>query len=298
LKEVYLHMDVLMSTREGKLELHALAEKKAEKSPLNFLDALLRHRDAQERRDSSLTEGQTDQIDEDKPDQPDQQAITMLDDQGEEQHPQQQTQQHPQQQQLQDPSTSTEERVEDMDLKMFRYGEGSGATAVTVLLVGKEMYVANCGDSRGVLCRGGHAVELSLDHKPTDPTEFNRIRNAGGLVQSGRVMGDLNLSRALGDMQYKKVEGLKPEEQMVTAYPDLRRFEITDEDEFFVLACDGIWDVKSNQEAVDFIRSRLQQDPPVPLGSICEQLLTDCLARVASGVGTDNMTVVIVSFVR
>ena len=61
------------------------------------------------------------------------------------------------------------------------------------------MYVANAGDSRCVLCRAGKAIDLSLDHKPEDEPERQRIEKAGGFVTvDGRVNGNLNLSRALG----------------------------------------------------------------------------------------------------
>lgn len=85
-------------------------------------------------------------------------------------------------------------------------GSSSGCTAVVALLVERELYVANAGDSRCVLCRNGKAVEMSLDHKPEDTEELNRIRKAGGRVTlDGRVNGGLNLSRAIGDHGYKMV---------------------------------------------------------------------------------------------
>ena len=71
---------------------------------------------------------------------------------------------------------------------------------------------------------------------------------AGGLVMDGRVNGSLNLSRALGDMEYKQSKNLPPAEQIVTAYPDVRKLQLGDEVEFMILACDGIWDVLSNQQ--------------------------------------------------
>lgn len=64
----------------------------------------------------------------------------------------------------------------------------------------KQLYVANAGDSRCVVCRDGKAVDMSIDHKPEDEPEQKRINNAGGKVTfDGRVNGGLNLSRALGE---------------------------------------------------------------------------------------------------
>lgn len=99
----------------------------------------------------------------------------------------------------------------------------AGCTAVCALVIRGKLVVANAGDSRAVLCRGGTAVALTQDHKPTDDAEMRRIVRAGGEVRDGRVNGALNLSRALGDMEYKLQEGLKPEEQMITAVPEVRR---------------------------------------------------------------------------
>lgn len=79
-------------------------------------------------------------------------------------------------------------------------GKASGCTAVVALIVGREVIVANAGDSRCIICRNGKSVEMSFDHKPEDEIEFERIRKAGGRVSlDGRVNGGLNLSRAIGD---------------------------------------------------------------------------------------------------
>jgi protein phosphatase PTC2/3 len=69
--------------------------------------------------------------------------------------------------------------------------------------------------------------------------EKNRITAAGGFVDFGRVNGNLALSRAIGDFEFKKSAELSPENQIVTAYPDVEEHDITEEDEFLVIACDG-----------------------------------------------------------
>jgi serine/threonine protein phosphatase PrpC len=158
--------------------------------------------------------------------------------------------------------------------------------------VGGTLYVANAGDSRCVLSRAGKAVELTSDHKPYNPGELARIVKAGGRVDGGRVKGDLNLSRALGDLQYKQTTALPPEEQMITGDPDISVTELTSEDEFLIIACDGIWDVKSCQQAVDFVGSSLKEGSSP--SEVCEKLLNECLAPNSAGLGTDNMTAIVV----
>lgn len=70
--------------------------------------------------------------------------------------------------------------------------------------------------------------------------EKARIMAAGGFVDFGRVNGNLALSRAIGDFEFKKSADLSPEAQIVTAYPDVITHDITDNDEFLVIACDGL----------------------------------------------------------
>ncbi|KAH8272027.1 hypothetical protein KR018_007036 [Drosophila ironensis] len=177
-------------------------------------------------------------------------------------------------------------------------GKDSGCTAVVCLLHGRDLFVANAGDSRCVVSRNGKAIEMSLDHKPEDEEESARIVKAGGRVTlDGRVNGGLNLSRAIGDHAYKNNLDLPAEAQMISALPDIRRLVITPEDEFMILACDGIWNYMSSKEAVDFIRLRLQ-NRSLKLSQICEELFDHCLApnTMGDGTGCDNMTAVIVKF--
>lgn len=123
----------------------------------------------------------------------------------------------------------------------------SGCTAIVALLKHNELFIANAGDSRAVLCRDGNAIALSNDHKPTNLEERERIINAGGFINEiggvCRVNGNLNLSRAIGDLRYKTNIDLDPALQIITAEPDVKRIEITSRDRFLVMACDGIWDV-------------------------------------------------------
>ena len=86
----------------------------------------------------------------------------------------------------------------------------------------------------------GRAKPLSFDHKPQNEGEKARICAAGGFVDFGRVNGNLALSRAIGDFEFKKSADLPPEQQIVTAFPEVTVHETTDDDEFLVIACDGI----------------------------------------------------------
>ncbi|XP_065077196.1 probable protein phosphatase CG10417 [Ochlerotatus camptorhynchus] len=177
-------------------------------------------------------------------------------------------------------------------------GKDSGCTAVVALLHDKELFVANAGDSRCVVCRKGKALEMSIDHKPEDQVEFDRIQKAGGRVTlDGRVNGGLNLSRAIGDHGYKMNKKLPPEEQMISALPDIKKITICPDDEFMVLACDGIWNFMTSDDVVEFVQDRIA-DPTKKLSDICEEMFDYCLAPHTKGDGTgcDNMTAIIVQF--
>jgi len=183
---------------------------------------------------------------------------------------------------------------EDCDVAMY-----TGCTACSVFVDGTKVYCANAGDSRAVLCKKGVAVPLSIDHKPDLDSEKNRIYKADGWVSDGRVKGNLNLSRSLGDLEYKQNKKLSAEDQMITAYPEVIIENVTNDCEFMVIACDGVWDCKTNQEACDFVSERLKKNPNIKLTKIIEELLDEILATDIyneTGVGCDNMTCIIVQF--
>ncbi|KAA1113371.1 Protein phosphatase 2C 2 [Puccinia graminis f. sp. tritici] len=185
---------------------------------------------------------------------------------------------------------------EDLRANPDFVNDPSGCTAVAALITpdGKIM-VANAGDSRSVLSVNGLAEPMSHDHKPVNRGENNRIVAAGGFVEFGRVNGNLALSRAIGDFEFKQNKELSPEAQVVTANPDILTHQITAEDEFLILACDGIWDVYSNQQVVDRVRRLLGERKT--LEQVAEQMIDYCLAPDCEwgGVGCDNMTFMIVA---
>uniref|UniRef100_A0A8C8DBV0 Protein phosphatase 1B n=1 Tax=Oncorhynchus tshawytscha TaxID=74940 RepID=A0A8C8DBV0_ONCTS len=160
----------------------------------------------------------------------------------------------------------------------LRHGlDRSGSTAVGVLLSPSHLYFINCGDSRAVLSREGRVGFSTQDHKP-------------GSVMIQRVNGSLAVSRALGDYDYKCVDGKGPTEQLVSPEPEVCFLKRAAEgDEFVVLACDGIWDVMSNEELCEFVRSRLQVFDD--LERVCNAVVDTCLHKGSR----DNMSVVLVT---
>jgi len=175
------------------------------------------------------------------------------------------------------------------------FNDPSGCTAVVGVLADGKFTVANSGDSRCVLGYKGDAKAMSYDHKPTNKEETARITSAGGFVEFGRVNGNLALSRALGDFEFKQNFSLTPEKQIVTADPEFITHELDGEEEFIVLACDGIWDCLSSQQVVDLTRRAIANGDD--LGKICEDMMVKCLAKESEtgGIGCDNMTVVVVA---
>lgn len=154
------------------------------------------------------------------------------------------------------------------------------------------------GDSRCISCVNGLAEALSLDHKPSNEEERSRIEQAGGFVEFNRVNGNLALSRAFGDFAFKSRAELPQEQQMITVKPDVVVRDLDPDLQFVVLACDGIWDVLSNQEVADFIIKRISLglEPEI----ICEELMNRCLASDSTmgGLGCDNMTLILICFLH
>ena len=197
--------------------------------------------------------------------------------------------------------------------------EGCGCTSCVVLLTPDKIICANAGDSRAVLVKAPNKPEpLSKDHKPNDPVEEARI-NANGIdVMDGRVDGNLAVARAIGDLNFKstreKGEGddddyddeddkeLKPPEtQAITALPDIKEFvRVPGEDVFILNACDGIWDVISNEEMAARLAKNLDEKPGAQLSDHVAEMFDDTVAKnkddAKSGNGGDNMTAILIKF--
>jgi len=139
----------------------------------------------------------------------------------------------------------------------------------------RVLYCANAGDARGVLCRGGKAIRLTYDHKGSDKQEAKRIMDAGGFVMSGRVNGVLAVTRSLGDSSMK---------EFVVGSPYTTETELYDEDEFVILACDGLWDIAEDKEAIDHVR--YIKNPQ----EAADELVKYAKARYSN----DNVTVVVI----
>lgn len=161
-----------------------------------------------------------------------------------------------------------------------------GSTAAVVLVGREDLVVANCGDSRAVLCRGGAPVPLSSDHKPDRPDEKERVEAAGGSIinrKGWRVQGVLPTSRSIGDHH------LKP---YISSQPEVTVTKRTGSDEFLIIATDGLWDMVSNDVACQVVEKSLRGG----LGSrhsASDAAATLVELAIAKG-SRDNITVIVV----
>ncbi|KAL3830527.1 hypothetical protein ACJIZ3_019329 [Penstemon smallii] len=163
----------------------------------------------------------------------------------------------------------------------------SGTTALTAFISGRTMIVANAGDCRAVLGKRGRAIEMSKDHKPNYTSERLRIEKLGGAIYDGYLNGQLSVSRALGDWHMK---GSKGSACPLSAEPELQETLLTEDDEFLILGCDGLWDVMSSQCAVTMARKELMlhNDPE----RCSKELVREALKRNTC----DNLTVIVICF--
>eukprot|EP01114_Cavostelium_apophysatum_P000247 TRINITY_DN1023_c0_g1_i1.p1 TRINITY_DN1023_c0_g1~~TRINITY_DN1023_c0_g1_i1.p1 ORF type:complete len:712 (-),score=111.74 TRINITY_DN1023_c0_g1_i1:89-2014(-) len=162
-------------------------------------------------------------------------------------------------------------------------GERSGSTAISAFFKrnkdgSKTLTTANAGDARIVLNRNGIAERLTIDHKSSDKTERKRLEARGAIFLQHKVAGSLAVTRAFGDSELK---------EWVKAEPYTRHIELLPTDRHVILACDGLWDVVEDQQAVDFLEENKHDSA---------QQLAEKLVKMAIEKGTkDNVTVVVVT---
>lgn len=145
------------------------------------------------------------------------------------------------------------------------------------------LFVTNVGDCRAVLCTAdGLAVELTKDHKAALPEEKARIEESGGFVHNGRLDGILAISRGFGDLAHKQ-------DGHLIATPDIFERRVSLDDEFLLLASDGLFDVLSSQQCVNFIRRKLLTHGDVQLAA------QEMLLKAQQYFAHDNISVIIVA---
>lgn len=148
-----------------------------------------------------------------------------------------------------------------------------------------NLWIVNVGDSRAVLYNDvKKAIQLSTDHKPHYRSEKKRIEALGGKIKFDGVdwrIGDLSLSRAIGDLDNTPY---------VTHKPELFRYRINANDKFIIFACDGLWDVMSNKEAVDFV---IMHKEGRYGGNIAKKLAEHAIQKGSY----DNVTIIIYFFI-
>lgn len=165
-----------------------------------------------------------------------------------------------------------------------------GATAATAFCKGDKLYTANIGDARIVLNREGKAMRLSKDHKPNDPVERDRILvNGGSIVADSRppnvlrVNDKLAVARTFGDFYLKPPRVSK---EILSSEPEITETDITDKDKFVIIGCDGLFDVITDQEAIEMIAG--ETDPQIA----ADKLKNEALKRGSR----DNISVMVINF--
>jgi len=170
----------------------------------------------------------------------------------------------------------------DLESKQMDITTG-GATAAVALLCTEDgervLYTAGVGDSRVVLGRGAEAVRLTIDHKPDNSDERKRVEQAGGFFLKERVLGILAVTRSFGD------HGMK---DFVSAEPETRRTVLSDSDKVLILACDGVWDVFSDQEALELVKGMQETEEDQEVAA--QRLVESSVDRGT----TDNVTACVV----
>jgi len=163
---------------------------------------------------------------------------------------------------------------------------GCGTTVALAFIKGKSMHCAWVGDSECVLARNGNAIRLVDSHRPDRPDEKERIEELGGYVSfwgTWRVNGTMAVSRAIGD------ESLKP---YLSTDCDITTVQLLPTDDFFILACDGLWDYLKREDAVQMVYSAISEPnfDSEKLHNLSEKLNLSSIEKGSS----DNISTIII----
>ena len=166
----------------------------------------------------------------------------------------------------------------EVDKGIVDNGTDSGTTAATFYIIDGRFITANVGDSRVIIgTKRNHCLTLTIDHRPSLDDEKSRIEGLGGSITflgTPRVQGILAVSRALGDARLKPY--ISGEPRVVEGY-------LGRENDYVVLACDGVWDVLSPADVIKTVRTA--REPQTGAEKVKEKAL-DCGSK-------DNISVIV-----
>ncbi|CAG9582126.1 protein phosphatase 2C-like protein [Leishmania major strain Friedlin] len=173
----------------------------------------------------------------------------------------------------------------------------AGCVCAAAVVQGSVLTVGNVGDCEVVLARAGQPVLLTVKHNPScNDAEATRVKKAGGCIFNCRVghprfnprMCSLAVSRAVGDAGFKLEEYTNGKPSGIIAVADTSEVLLAKDDEFLILACDGLWDTMSYAEAVELATAYMASGADA--NSVADQLVGEALRR-----GTrDNVTAIFV----
>ena len=167
----------------------------------------------------------------------------------------------------------------DEELKFYD-SEHTGSTATLVVFQNNKIYCGNVGDSTAFIIYDNFIKKISTDHKCSDPKEEERIILSGGKVTKNRVMGQLVLSRCLGDLYCKKYG--------VINTPDISANKIDKNIKYVVIASDGVWDVVNENEILNLSKKQKNAE------EFCKELVKLSIEKNTK----DNVSCIVISFVN
>ena len=165
----------------------------------------------------------------------------------------------------------------DEELKFYD-SEHTGSTATILLLNDDQIYCANVGDSSAFIIYDNYLKKINIDHKCSDPKEEERIIRSGGKITKNRVMGQLVLSRCLGDLYCKKYG--------VSNIPDISINKLERNIKYIVVASDGVWDVVGENDLMNLSKNRKNAD------GFCKDLVKLAIDKDSK----DNVSCIVISF--
>lgn len=194
----------------------------------------------------------------------------------------------------------------------------AGSCGLFTFVMDRKMYIGNVGDSRAIFSRqlGRIRDKITIDHKPDDPSETERIKRHGGQVYRTaapkidgepdpamadiklpwRVLpGRLSVSRTFGDIaaKYKDLEGIPG---VISAEPDVFEIKIDDDLDFVILACDGVFDRLENEFIVDLVWSEVRKHVFPDLHTACEYMIHLIFRHSVQKLSYDNISIIFLAF--